>query len=55
MDKRLDLPAGEWPFVPSFDPRNAVRLPPYHRLNVRINRYFQLESGRLSLFVCSSS
>ncbi|MFH1566744.1 MAG: TonB-dependent receptor [Gemmatimonadota bacterium] len=48
---RVDVPEGEWPFRDGFGPRNAVRLPAYHRLDLRVNRYFEVRGGRLSLFV----
>jgi len=48
---RIDVPAGEWPFRDGFGPRNAVRLPAYHRLDLRINSDFELDAGRLSVFV----
>jgi len=47
---RIDVPEGEWPFRDGFGPRNGVRLPAYHRLDLRVNRYFYLEDGRLSIF-----
>ena len=28
---RVEVPEGEWPFAASFGPRNAARLPAYHR------------------------
>lgn len=35
----------------AFGPRNAARLPAYHRLDVRANRYFDLGKGRLAVFL----
>ena len=47
----IDVPEGEFPFAASFGPRHASRLPPYHRLDVRINRHVALRGGRLSIFL----
>ena len=33
-----------------FAPRNSERLPPYHRVDVRVTRHFRLGGGRLSVF-----
>jgi hypothetical protein len=46
----IDVPEGVFPFVQTFGPRNAARLSPYHRLDLRVNRYFKLRGGRLALF-----
>ena len=35
----------------SFGPVNVERFPAYHRLDLRVHRYFTIEDGRLSLFV----
>ena len=48
---RIDVPEGEWPFRDGFGPRNAVRLPAYHRLDARLSRHFELKGGRLSCFL----
>ncbi|MBT6145139.1 MAG: TonB-dependent receptor, partial [Gemmatimonadetes bacterium] len=48
---RIDVPEGEWPYRDGFGPRNATLLPAYHRLDVRVNRYFELGKGRLSVFL----
>jgi outer membrane cobalamin receptor len=47
---RTDVPEGEWPFRDGFGERNAVRLPAYHRLDIRVNRYFDVGRGQLSVF-----
>ena len=48
---RREVPQGEWPFVESFGPRNGVRLPAYHRLDLRLNRYFAPADGRVAVFL----
>ena len=46
-----DKPPGEFPFEESFGPRNAARLPVYHRMDLRVNRHFKLGDGRGSIFI----
>ena len=46
----IEVQQGAFPYDETFGPRNALRLPPYHRLDLRISRYFKLRGGRLALF-----
>jgi len=48
---RVEVPEGEWPFEGGFGPRNRARLPAYHRLDLRVNRYFDFGDSRISVFV----
>ncbi len=47
---QIDVPEGTFPYDETFGPRNAARLPPYHRMDLRISRYFKLRGGRLAVF-----
>jgi len=44
-------PAEETELVPAFGPLNSERLPPYHRLDVRASRRWELARGSLTFFV----
>jgi outer membrane cobalamin receptor len=49
--KRATLPNGGFSYDLVYGPRNAARLPAYHRFDVRANRYFDVGKGRLSVFL----
>ena len=49
--KRTALPDESINISESFGPVNVERFPAYHRLDLRVHRYFTIGDGRLSLFV----
>lgn len=49
--ERVDLPNGQIFVREIYGPLNAERFPAYHRMDVRINRYFDISKGRLSFFL----
>jgi hypothetical protein len=48
---RTDLPDGGVNFTEQYGPVNAERFSAYHRLDLRVHRYFGFADNRLSLFV----
>ncbi len=48
---RRDAPEGLFPFTRRYGQLNAKRFPAYHRLDVRVNHAFDLDRGRLSVFL----
>lgn len=48
---RVDLPDGGFFIDGNFGPVNAERFPAFHRMDVRISRYWDLSSSRLSAFL----
>ncbi|MGH7601570.1 MAG: TonB-dependent receptor plug domain-containing protein, partial [bacterium] len=49
--KRTALNNGSFFYDLVFGPRNAARLPAYHRFDVRVNRYFDAGKARWSVFL----
>jgi outer membrane receptor for ferrienterochelin and colicin len=45
------LPGNRLLFYPVHEVYNAVAYPAYHRMDLRINRHFQLKKGKISAFV----
>jgi hypothetical protein len=45
------LANGDLYYEGTFGPMHALRLPAYHRLDLRVSRYFALGSGTLSVFL----
>ena len=48
--EQIERPDGSTGYTSSFGPVNAERFSPYHRLDVRVHRYFNVRNGRLSIF-----
>ncbi len=49
--KRIALNSGGFFYDLGYGPRNAARLPAYHRFDLRVNRYFDASKGRWSVFL----
>jgi hypothetical protein len=47
----VDNPDGSLAIRPILGPRNARRFPPFHRLDLRVQRRFILDHGTLGLFI----
>ena len=47
--EQIERPDGSVGYTSSFGPVNAERFSPYHRLDVRVHRYFNVRNGRLSI------
>ena len=48
---RRDVPLGVYPYKREYGDINAARFPSFHRLDLRVNRAFDLERGEVSLFL----
>ncbi len=49
--KRVALNNGGFFYELVYGPRNAARMPAYHRFDLRVNRYFDAGKGRLAVFL----
>ena len=48
--EKVDFPDGSFDFVRIYGPVNGERLSAYHRMDIRINRYFDFAKSKLSFF-----
>jgi outer membrane cobalamin receptor len=48
--RTVQEPDGSTTFEPVLGPRNDVRFPDYHRLDLRVSRHFPVGRGRLTIF-----